>query len=222
MLEKQTHPFRMYLPKGALAMIIGLAPPYNLCTNERADLKEGEFAFYYGSINDHLWYVLKAVFAPEELRWPRSRAHCEKFLKDHKLAMMDVLKSFNRLNRKSSESALSELVLNDKLYSTLLNGAHSLRYLYFMGNFAYELFMQGIRDGQINYHIRSVDKQNKSLQITLQKGKRARRYWVFILNTASPRINRDLQALQMEYQQSFKVLTEKLRPKLDEDKENDR
>ena len=203
MPKKQEHPFRPFLPKDARALIIGNAPAYHLCSADPRDLKEGEFAFYYGSINDFFWYALKAVFDPSEPRWSRTRRHCEAFLRDHSLAMADVLKSFTRKGKSSSQSTLSALHFNPAVFDYLSLRSHKIRYLYFMGQYTLELFMKGIKEQKIVYHIEAGERTHKSFNLTLQKGKRPKSYRCHILQTASLRINRNLDDIITEYKESF-------------------
>ena len=189
-------------------MIIGHAPAYELCTEDSKDLKEGDIAFYYGLNNDYFWNALKAVFAPDDPRWPRNRKHCEAFLREHKLALADVLKSFVRVGKSSSQSKLSSVEYNPRLYSLLSLKTHKIKHLYFMGQYTFELFMNGIKKHKINYHIEAGESTAKNFNLTLQKGRRPRRYRCHILQTASQRINRNLDDIITEYKDSFASILE--------------
>ncbi len=205
---KQEHPFRPFLPKGAIAMIIGHAPAYNLCTQDTHDLKEGDIAFYYGSNSDYFWYALKAVFEPDEPRWPRTRRHCEAFLREHKLALADVLESFVRVDKSSSQSKLSSVEYDPWIYSYLSLKPHKIKDLYFMGHYTFELFMNGFKKHKINYHIEAGERTAKNFNLTLQKGRRPHRYRCHILQTASQRINRNLDDIITEYKENFASIIE--------------
>ena len=205
---KQEHPFRPFLPKDATAMIIGHAPAYELCTQGSADLKEGDIAFYYGLNNDYFWNALKAVFEPDEPRWPRTRRHCEAFLREHNLAMADLLKSFVRKGKSSSQSKLTSLEYDPWLFSFLSLKPNKIKILYFMGQYSFELFMKGFKEHKINYHLEAGERTAKSFNLTLQKGKGPRNYRCYILQTASQRINRNLDEIINEYKESFADMIE--------------
>ncbi|MCK9558311.1 MAG: hypothetical protein PHQ78_04860 [Candidatus Cloacimonetes bacterium] len=206
MLERQNHPFQPYIPTDALALIIGTAPPWQFCVEDQGNLREGEIAFFYGSIHNLFWYIIKAVFEPDNPRWPRTQLQCENFLKRQRLAVGDILQSFVRQDRKASDDHLSEFTFNRGLLSKLQSSSHSIRYLYFTSHFAHELFLKALKKHRYIYRIHGEDRQNKSYLITLQKKHKTYQYTCYILNSPSPRINRSLAEMIADYSQKFAAI----------------
>ncbi|MCB5248614.1 MAG: hypothetical protein WCY87_01290 [Candidatus Cloacimonadales bacterium] len=216
MLERQKHPLQPYIPKNAVALIIGTAPPWNFCVGNLDKLREGEIAFFYGSIHNLFWYIMKAVFEPDNPRWPRTRLQCEDFLKRHQLAIGDILQSFIRQDRKAADDHLSGFTFNRRLISLLHSSSHQIRYLYFSSQFAHELFLKALKKHKCVYHIQAENRSCKSYLITLQKKDKTFSYHCFILNSPSPRINRSFDEMLRDYTVKFEVL----KPNPIEDKEN--
>lgn len=73
MLEKQTHPYKPYIPDNAKGVIIGSAPPHQFCTDKGPDLKEGDINFFYGSVRNQFWCVMKHTLNQSDYRWPRAQ-----------------------------------------------------------------------------------------------------------------------------------------------------
>lgn len=208
MLERQNHPFAPYIPQDARALIIGTAPPWNFCTGKAEDLKEGEFAFFFGSIRNLFWYVIKAVFEPDNPRWPRSRLHCEHFLKRHKLGMGDILQSFNRKDRKAADDQLSDFEYNQRLLAKLYRDNQEIRFLYFTSQFACELFLKALKKNKYTYRTRDLDRPNKSFTLNLRYKKTNFVYSCYVLNSPSPRINRSLHEMIEDYGKKFAFMRE--------------
>lgn len=201
MLEQQTHPFKPYFPQEAKALIIGTAPPWNFCTKDSQRLREGEINFFYGSIHNLFWYVIKSVFEPTNPRWPRTRLQCESFLKRHQLAMGDILHSFTRQDRKASDDHLSGLEYNFRLLDKLTSVSHSIEYLYFSSQFASDLFLIALKKHGLIFNIHKEER--KFYQITLQKKRDMYNYSCYILSSPSPRINRSLAEMLDDYRSKF-------------------
>lgn len=206
MLERQKHPFQPYIPQDAIALIIGTAPPWNFCTSNTADLREGEIPFFYGSIHNLFWYIMKAVFEPKNPRWPRNALQCENFLKRWKLGIGDILESFVRQDRKAADDHLSGFKFNSRLLAKLHSEHSEIRFLYFTSQFANELFLKSLKQHAHIYHIQKEDKSTKSFFLTLQHGKKAYHFTCFVLNSPSPRINRSLHDMVEDYRVKFAVV----------------
>lgn len=206
MIERQSHPFAPFIPKKAIALIIGTAPPWNFCTGNPADLREGEMAFFYGSIHNLFWYVIKAVFEPNNPRWPRNRLQCESFLKRNNLGIGDILDGFDRKDQRAADDHLSGFKFNQQLLAKLLSETHDLQYLYFTSQFAHDLFLKALKQHEVIYHIHSADRIRKSALINLQKGRKIRTYTCFVLTSPSPRINRTLEDMLEDYSEQFAVI----------------
>ncbi|MCB5259044.1 MAG: hypothetical protein PHY41_02005 [Candidatus Cloacimonetes bacterium] len=206
MLERQKHPFHPYIPKGAQALIIGTAPPWNFCTCDSNELREGEIDFFYGSINNLFWYIMKAVFEPNNPRWLRTRLHCQGFLKRHHLAMGDILQSFVRKDRKAADDHLSGFTYNCRILSLLASDNHKIRHLFFTSQLAHTLFLKSLKKHKYIYHIRGENRSHKSYLINIQKKGKAYIYNCLILNSPSPRINRSLEEMVEDYSLKFAVL----------------
>jgi len=208
MLERQEHPFSPYIPSGAIALIIGTAPPWNLCDKNSSELREGEIPFFYGSIHNLFWYVIKAVFEPDNPRWPRTRQQCESFLRRNHLGIGDILQSFMRQDRKAADDHLSDFHYNRRMLSKLRKDNHQIRYLYFTSQFASELFLKALKKHKRIYHIHSEDRSHKSFVITLQQGSKTQSFRCFVLSSPSPRINRSLDDMIKDYSQKFALMQE--------------
>jgi G:T/U-mismatch repair DNA glycosylase len=206
MLERQKHPFQPYIPQDAIALIIGTAPPWNLCTTDPRDLREGEIPFFYGSIHNLFWYIMKAVFEPDNPRWPRNALQCENFLKRWRLGIGDILESFVRKDRKAADDHLSGFKYNSRLLAKLHSEHSEIRYLYFTSQFAADLFLKSLKKHAYIYHIQKEDRSRKNFLLTLQYGKQAYYFTCFVLNSPSPRINRSLGEMVEDYRAKFNAI----------------
>lgn len=205
MLERQKHPFQPYIPKNALAVIIGTAPPWNLCCQDLQQLREGEIAFFYGSIHNLFWYVMKAVFDPDNSRWPRNRAQCESLLKRWNLGIGDILQSFVRQNRKAADDHLTDFTFNTRLLAKI-HSSPGIRHLYFTGHFACDLYLKALKQNKYVYHVQREDR--KSFLLYVQHKEKSSYFNCYIVNSPSPRINRSLDEMVEDYRQKFAPIIE--------------
>ncbi len=203
MLERQEHPFSPYIPSGAIALIIGTAPPWRLCQKEDSALGEGEIPFFYGSIHNLFWYVIKAVFEPDNPRWPRSKAQCESLLKRHKLAVGDILHSFLRKDQRAADDHLTGFVFDTRLLARIYSPHSELRYLFFTGHFAANLYLKALKKHGYIYHIHGEDKSKKTFLLSVQSKDSVYSHNCRVLSSPSPRINRSLDEMIAEYRRSF-------------------
>lgn len=122
--EIQRHPYAPFLPAPARALILGSAPPWRFCAREPGLLRPGDLDYYYGSaagggnlLWDTLFLVLEPSSLPELLNLRRSasssaepssltRDFFQSFLSRHQLGMADILLTFSRQGRSSTDQAL--------------------------------------------------------------------------------------------------------------------
>lgn len=97
-------------------MIIGSFPIRKFTDPKRQhEIRPQEMDFYYGGEKNQLWKILAEIYeTPLE-----SRAQVKRFLKTHKIAMGDVIRSCYRKDGGSSDKDLKEIEWNTELYSVL-------------------------------------------------------------------------------------------------------
>lgn len=203
MLERQEHPFSPYIPSDAIALVIGTAPPWRLCQNDNSALHEGEIPFFYGSIHNLFWYVIKAVLEPENPRWPRTKAQCENLLKRHRLGIGDILQSFVRQDQKAADDHLSDFSYNERLLTRIYFSHNEIKYLYFTGHFAGKLYLKALKMHGFIYRIPNEDKSKKCFTLNVQTADAIKSHTCQILSSPSPRINRSLEEMIDEYRKCF-------------------
>jgi G:T/U-mismatch repair DNA glycosylase len=164
-------------------------------------LKEGEINFYYGSENNYFWYIIKQVFEPNYILWPRTARHCKDFLKEYRLGIGDILSSFKRQDRQATDSALSEFVFNDDLIATIMAADNSVKYLYFTSKFAYRLFKQAVRTRFSIEETKTVDKL--CFQLTITSLEQCKSFNTCILKSPSPRGRHTVEDILRDWQGKF-------------------
>jgi G:T/U-mismatch repair DNA glycosylase len=136
----QTHPYPPFVPEKAEILLLGSAPPFRFCTGDKANLRNRDFDYYYGSSSNLFWEILFGVFEPENLteldilrksesadRMTRkeTKSYLQSFLTRHKLALTDILSRFLRCGESAADYQLHVLEYHDLV--TLLQKHRSLK-----------------------------------------------------------------------------------------------
>ena len=198
MLERQTHPYTPYLPKTAEAVIIGSAPPWRFCTGRTEDLRAGDVDFFYGSVDNRFWCVMFEVMGikPE----PVTVEQLKKILKDHKLGMGDILKSFTREDRKSVDTALSEFTYNISLVNEIMV-RDRIRKLFFTSEFAYRHFKRALREQ--GYKLKQTAIARRQYTLSVSKPGFERKFEISVLLSPSRRGRHSFEDLVANYKEQF-------------------
>ena len=142
------HPFKPVIFKESRVLILGSFP----------SVKSREVDFYYGNKNNRFFKILEAIF--DENIGESKEAKID-FLRRHKIALFDVVKSCEIVG--SSDSSLSvkevndigKLIENTDVEKILLNGKK-----------AYEIFQKYIKIDKIKYfYIPSSSPANASFSL---------------------------------------------------------
>lgn len=108
MIEKETHPFKPFIPENVTKLIIGTTPPPRFAKNE---LSDKDVNFYYGSEDNNFWDIIGEI-ATVDFKKENSIQEIEKrksFLKENSIGICDIVL---RTNRKKTNSALDEDLIN--------------------------------------------------------------------------------------------------------------
>lgn len=142
------HPFKPVIFKESRVLILGSFP----------SVKSREVDFYYGNKNNRFFKILEVIF--DEKIGESKEAKID-FLKRHKIALFDVVKSCEIVG--SSDSSLSvkevndigKLIENTNVEKILLNGKK-----------AYEIFQKYIKIDKVKYfYIPSSSPANASFSL---------------------------------------------------------
>ena len=142
------HPFKPVIFKESRVLILGSFP----------SVKSREVDFYYGNKNNRFFKILEVIF--DEKIGESKEAKID-FLKRHKIALFDVVKSCEILG--SSDSSLSvkevndigKLIENTDIEKILLNGKK-----------AFEIFQKYIKIDKVKYfYIPSSSPANASFSL---------------------------------------------------------
>lgn len=115
------HPFEPFYNTDSKILILGSFP----------SVKSRENNFYYGHIRNRFWKVLARVFCDVE---PKTLPQKKAFLKKHKIALFDVIKSCEI--EKSSDLSIKNVTVNDlepiltgsQIKAIFVNGKTALKY----------------------------------------------------------------------------------------------
>jgi len=116
MIEKETHPFKPYIPENATKLIIGTTPPPRFAKNE---LSDNDVNFYYGSEDNNFWDIIGEI-AEVDFKKENSTQEIEKrksFLKENGIGICDIVL---RTDRKKINSA-SDNDLTNIEYLNIIN-----------------------------------------------------------------------------------------------------
>ena len=142
------HPFKPVIFKESRVLILGSFP----------SVKSREVDFYYGNKNNRFFKILEVIF---DENIGESKEEKIDFLRRHKIALFDVVKSCEIVE--SSDSSLSvkevndigKLIENTDIEKILLNGKK-----------AYEIFQKYIKIDKIKYfYIPSSSPANASFSL---------------------------------------------------------
>ena len=142
------HPFKPVIFKESRVLILGSFP----------SVKSREVDFYYGNKNNRFFKILEVIF---DEKIGESKEEKIDFLKRHKIALFDVVKSCEIVG--SSDSSLSvkevndigKLIENTDIEKILLNGKK-----------AFEIFQKYIKIDKIKYfYIPSSSPANASFSL---------------------------------------------------------
>lgn len=198
MLERQTHPYKHYLPETAEAVIIGSAPPWRCCTGKAKDLRVCDIDFFYGSMDNRFWCVMFEVMGtkPE----PVTVEQLKKILKDHKLGMGDILKSFTRKGRKATDTALSKLGYNVNLVEDIIN--RGIRKLFFTSVFSYNKFKVALRKQGCAFE--EIENENRQYSLLVSRqGFEQEEFEIRVLLSPSRTARNSFEDLVANYKEQF-------------------
>lgn len=182
---RQNHPFgNGYYPNEALGLIIGTAPPYRFCAQPPL-LEEGDINYFYGSSDNNLWYILKHILEPNEIRWCRTQRHCREFQRNHRLAFADMLLEFDRVGQEAGDNNLTPILLNFNIYARISRPRSNIRFLYFSSQAAFNLFVTGINQQPIEMIVTPTANPTLSSSHLIEIPARNRTLTVFILMSPS-------------------------------------
>ena len=142
------HPFKPVIFKESRVLILGSFP----------SVKSREVDFYYGNKNNRFFKILEVIF---DEKIGESKEEKIDFLKRHKIALFDVVKSCEIVG--SSDSSLSvkevndigKLIENTDIEKILLNGKK-----------AFEIFQKYIKIDKVKYfYIPSSSPANASFSL---------------------------------------------------------
>lgn len=202
-LYTQEHPYPPYYPDKAKAIIIGTAPPYRFCKPSDAQhpLKPGDIDYFYGSVDNRLWYVIKRVFDEERLAWYRTKQHCKDVLKASDLAIADLYKKFNRRSIRADDNDLEVVEYNVGIINKILSNKCLISKLYFTSVFSYDEFIVMLnRNNQFRFQL--LEPYEK-IRIQISKGKVTKVFQIKVLPSPSGRGPSD-DILVNEYKEAFK------------------
>lgn len=142
------HPFKPVIFKESRVLILGSFP----------SVKSREVDFYYGNKNNRFFKILEVIF--DEKIGESKEAKID-FLKRHKIALFDVVKSCEIVGSSDSSISVKEvndigkLIENTDIEKILLNGKK-----------AYEVFQKYIKIDKIKYfYIPSSSPANASFSL---------------------------------------------------------
>ena len=142
------HPFKPVIFKESRVLILGSFP----------SVKSREVDFYYGNKNNRFFKILEVIF---DEKIGESREAKIDFLRRHKIALFDVVKSCEIVGSSDSSISVKEvndigkLIENTDIEKILLNGKK-----------AYEIFQKYIKIDKVKYfYIPSSSPANASFSL---------------------------------------------------------
>ncbi|SNR78452.1 G/U mismatch-specific uracil-DNA glycosylase [Maribacter sedimenticola] len=109
-----THPYKPFIQKDTVKLIVGTLPPPRFTTGE---LKEGDVDFCYGSRDGQLWPILDRIFNLN-LRFETTQEAVDqrkRFLKQHKIGICDIVAAAKRNKIDASDIGMQQIVLRNVL-----------------------------------------------------------------------------------------------------------
>ena len=193
MIEKETHPFKPYIPENATKLIIGTIPPPRFAKNE---LSDKDVDFYYGSKDSNFWDIIGEITSVD-FKKENSVQEVEKrknFLKENNIGICDIVL---RTNRKEPCSAadnnliniehldiVNEILVKYPKIDTLLYTSEFVRTQ--MLQLLKKIFGKGICHHSTNQDKKSSTNDKKVLSLNINE----KEYKVVILYSPSPSANR--------------------------------
>ena len=107
-LYHHRHPYEIFIPPGALKLIVGTLPPPRFSEGR---LKPGDVDFCYGSCDGTLWPVLSEIFQLK-LRYDNSPAAVQQrldFLVREKIGICDIVQSCRRSKIDASDLGMMDI-----------------------------------------------------------------------------------------------------------------
>ena len=198
MLERQTHPYKHYLPETAEGVIIGSAPPWRFCTGKAKNLRVCDIDFFYGSMDDLFWCVIFEIMGTK----PKlvTVENLKKILKDHRLGMGDILESFTREDRMSADSALSEFTYNINLVNEIMDRA-GIRKLFFTSKSSYNKFKEALQ--QQEYTFEEIEIENRQYTLSVSGPAFEREFEISVLLSPSRAARNSFEDLVADYRKQF-------------------
>lgn len=121
--KKEFHPFEPIIFKDSTILILGTFPSFDSFKNN----------FYYGHKHNQFWKLLSDIYKENP---PQTIEEKIDFLKRHKIALWDMVKSCHR--KTSLDSSLKSIEIND--IEALLKEYPNIKRLYFTGRKSQALF----------------------------------------------------------------------------------
>jgi len=122
-MKKIIHPFEPIIDKNSKILILGSFPSIDSFKN----------SFYYGHKQNQFWKLLADIF---EENIPKTIEEKIDFLKKHKIALWDIVKSCNR--KGSLDNCLKNIEVND--IEKLLKKYPNIKAVFFTGRKAQQLY----------------------------------------------------------------------------------
>lgn len=142
------HPFKPVIFKESRVLILGSFP----------SVKSREVDFYYGNKNNRFFKILEVIF---DEKIGESKEEKIDFLRRHKIALFDVVKSCEIVG--SSDSSLSVKEVND--IGNLIENT-DIEKILLNGKKAYEIFQKYIKIDKVKYfYIPSSSPANASFSL---------------------------------------------------------
>jgi hypoxanthine-DNA glycosylase len=133
-MDNHTHPFEPFIDKNSKILILGTFP----------SIKSFEDNFYYAHPQNQFWKLLSAVF--DEIV-PKTIEEKKIFLKNHNIALWDMVKSCTRVN--SLDSNLQDIKVND--IEKLLENYPNIQQLYLTSIKALKLYKRYFKNLKVKY-----------------------------------------------------------------------
>ena len=105
---RSIHPYAPYIPEGATKLIIGTMPPFRFCTSGGRTLHDNDVDFYYGSRDNHFFYLLSEVTGTplEFVNTTEAVNQRKQLLKQLHIGITDIVGSCIHRNGKSDDASL--------------------------------------------------------------------------------------------------------------------
>jgi G:T/U-mismatch repair DNA glycosylase len=109
---KHFHPYEVFIPQNAKALIVGTLPPPRFCTK---DFKQNDVDFCYGSEDGLLWKIFDAIYHLDLEYQPSVEAIKQRktFLQEKKIGICDIVASCQRQKIDASDLGMQNIVLRD-------------------------------------------------------------------------------------------------------------